>query len=78
MKNPENVQYALVRRRPSVWRQGAKAAVAMVILQAIIYLFNGTQEDSFDIFVTLPLVFFVYWFFFTFLVWIWRAIKTPS
>lgn len=78
MKNPENVKYALVRRRPSVWRQGAKGAAIMVVIQLALFLFNDSREDSFEVILTTTLVFFAYWFFFTFLVWVWRAIKTRA
>jgi hypothetical protein len=71
--NPENVKYALVRRRKSAWRPGAKAAAIVAIIQLIFFAFNGTSEDAFEVALTTTLVFFAYWIFFTFIVWVWRV-----
>lgn len=70
-ENPENVKYALVKRRPSVWMQGAKAAAVVAVIQIILSVSNG-NEFSLAVFSTI-LVFLAYWLFFTFLVWLWRV-----
>jgi hypothetical protein len=70
---PENVKYALVKRRPSAWRQGVKLAAIMAVLQVVLSASQGEPLD-YIVFVTV-LVFFGYWIFFAFLVWLWRAIR---
>jgi Na+/melibiose symporter-like transporter len=79
MKHPENVKYAMVRHRPSVWAQGAKAAAVVAAIQIILMVSDPGQDNWFGVLI----VFAVYWVFFTFLVWFWRALKdrfskTPS
>lgn len=79
MNHPENVKYAMVRRRPSAWTQGAKPAAIVAVIQVVLMVADPGPNSWFGAFI----VFAVYWVFFTFLVWFWRALKdrfgkTPS
>jgi hypothetical protein len=81
MKHPENVKYALVKRRPSAWRQGAKAAAVVAAIQATLSAMGDVGFGN--IVLGAVVIFVVYWVFFSFLVWFWRALtdrykKTPS
>ncbi|MEO8355432.1 MAG: hypothetical protein ABI621_05940 [Chloroflexota bacterium] len=63
--SPEN----LVRRRPSAWRQGAKVAAVIAVIQACLTI-EGRGIEGFI--VAVILIFLAYWLFFTFIVWLWR------
>lgn len=68
-KNPENVQYVLVRRSPSAWKQGAKAAGLVAAVQAF-FTFGDRDIGSFILGVVI--IFVAYWLFFSALIWLWR------
>jgi hypothetical protein len=70
-ENPENVKYVLVRRIPSVWKQGAKAAAVVAAIQAY-FSMDGRDIGSFVF--GIVIIFVAYWLFFTFLVWLWRVL----
>ena len=70
-ESPENVQNDLVRRRPSVWRQGAKVAAVIAVIQACLTI-EGRGIEGFI--VAVIIIFVGYWLFFTFIVWLWRRL----
>jgi hypothetical protein len=70
--HPENVKYALVKRRPSAWIQGAKPAAIIAAIQAF---FSIADRDFITFVLGVVVVFVAYWVFFTFVVWFWRALR---
>lgn len=74
-KHPENVKYALVRRRPSAWRQGAKPAALVAIIQIVFMVLDPAPNSGI---VAVLIIFAAYWVFFTFLVWLWRVIRKQN
>jgi len=71
-ENPENVQYAMVGRRVSAWRQGAKAAAVVAVIQIILSVSHG-DDISLALF-SAALVFSGYWLLFSFIIWLWRVV----
>lgn len=72
MSQPENVKYALVKRQPSAWKQGAKAAAVVAIIQIIFMALDPGPNSGI---VAVTIIFGAYWLFFTFVVWLWRVIR---
>ena len=68
-ESPENIQNALARRRPSVWRQGAKVAAVVAVIQACLTI-EGRGIEGFI--VAVIIIFVAYWLVFTFIIWLWR------
>jgi hypothetical protein len=68
-EKPENVQNALVWRHPSVWRQSAKIAAVIAVIQACLTI-QGRGIEGFI--AAAILIFVVYWLFFAFVFWLWR------
>jgi hypothetical protein len=68
-ESPDNIKKALARHRPSVWRQGAKIAAVVAVIQACLTI-EGRGIEGFI--VAVILIFVAYWLVFTFIIWLWR------
>jgi hypothetical protein len=71
-ENPENVTDARVKRRPSAWKQSAIAAAIIAVIQSCLTI-EGRGIEGFILWVLI--LFLAYWFFFTFIRWLWRRLR---
>ena len=56
---------------PSMWRQSAKLAAIVAVIQAFLTI-SGRGIEGFVLWILI--LFVTYWLLFTFLIWLWRVI----
>jgi len=74
-ENPEPLRDAPVKRFRSRWKQTAIPAAVIAVIQAFLTI-SGMGIEGFILWIII--LFVVYWLLLTFLVWLWRVVKSRS
>lgn len=74
-ERPEAVKGVPVKRSPLRWKQTAVLAAGLAVITACLTI-SGRGIEGFILWIVV--FFFLYWLFFTLLIWLWQVLKRRS